>query len=94
MPEIPEFRYPPKQPSAAIAQSRNWFLFHLNGEPMVFRRKAIWFTVPGENVRQFVGDDFEPMGNMLSAKMPDGVADIFKAAWQDVVNPPLALVSP
>lgn len=56
---------------------------------MGFRRKAIWFTPLGTNIREFVGDDFEPMGNMLSAKMPDTVKEVFTKAWSDTITPPL-----
>lgn len=91
MSTIPEYRRPPKNPAVAIAQSRNWFLFDLNGEPMAFRRKPIWFTPLGTNVREFVGDDFEPMGHMFSAKMPDGVKTLFESAWSDHAKPPLCL---
>ena len=86
---IPEYRRPPANPAAAMAQTRGWFLFRLDGEPMVYRRKAIWQVPLGTNVREFVGDDFEPMGNMLSAKLPATVKDVFTKAWQEVVAPPL-----
>lgn len=86
---IPDYRRPPANPAAAIAQSRGWFLFKINNEPMVYRRKAVWYTPLGKNVREFVGDDFEPMGHMLSAKMPTTTADIFTKAWQETVAPPL-----
>lgn len=87
--DIPDYRRPPKQPAAAIAQSRNWFLFNIDGEPQVYRRKAILFLVPGTNVREFVGDDYEPHGHIDGAKMPDGARAILSQAWQEVSKPPL-----
>ena len=86
---IPEYRRPPKNPAAAIAQSRNWFLFAMDGEPMVYKRKAIWFTPMGTNQREFVGDDYEPMGHLLTAKIPPSVAEILKPAWEEHSKPPL-----
>ena len=86
---IPEYRRPPKNPACAIAQSRNWFLFNLDGEPMMFRRKAIWQTPLGTNDRVFVGDDFEPMGHMETAKLPASVKEICIKAWGDHSKPPL-----
>lgn len=86
---IPDYRRPPKNPAAAIAQSRNWFLWNLDGEPMCFRRKPIWFTPLGTNVREFVGDDYEPHGNLLSAKLPESVKAVFTQAWAEHSKPPL-----
>lgn len=89
MTSIPDFRHPPKNPAAAIAQSRNWFLFNIDGEPMVYRRKAIWFTPLGTNIREFVGDDYEPHGHLTTAKLPTTVSDIFKLSWAEVTKPSL-----
>jgi hypothetical protein len=86
---LPDFRPPPKNPATAIAQSRNWFLFNIDGEPMVYRRKAVWFTPLGTNERQFVGDDFEPNGHLMTAKLPTTVRTIFVPAWAECVKPPL-----
>ena len=86
---IPDYRHPPKNPAAAIAQTRNWFLLNLDGEPMCYRRKAIFMLVPATNTREFVGDDYEPMGNMLSADMPKSVKEVFTQAWAEHSKPPL-----
>lgn len=67
---IPEYRRPPKNQAAAIAQSRNWFLFAMDE-------------------REFVGDDYEPMGHLLTVKIPPSVAEILKPAWDEHSKPPL-----
>lgn len=56
---------------------------------MVYRRKAIWFTPLGTNQREFVGDDYEPHGHLLTAKLPPSVQEILKPAWEEHSKPPL-----
>lgn len=84
-----DIRPPPKSPSAAIGQSRNWFLFNADGQPMVYRRKAIWQLVPGTNLREHQGDDYECFGAMGSAKLPPTVKDVLVKAWAEHSQPPL-----